>query len=451
MTFEQHFQRILGGQSKNRREIERLKTGEKSSSTDDIIRKRYDENGDPYVEIGTGLTSRANLVPNGGFECDLTGWVVEYSNGINPIASVSSEDVYSGVGALKLNVSDSTFTYGKDVQLTNTIGALPNTTYAFSAYVKNNGHDFADSPVIVYQILSDGGIAPLVSLIPDIIHPDWVHYSNTGTTNSNCVELQIIVFVSSDGAFVAPVYFDDITVEMVGSDDPSIRADADSVDLLKDTNVSGNVSASNITATPTASTIPKADESGKLDEGWLPDLSGTYLGVGAKAADSDRLDGVDSTGFVNTTAAQTVAGIKTFSSIPVLPASNPTTDNQAARKAYVDGRVVFLTTPLTSTSWDGDNKTTSDRAIVDLSAVFGVPAGVKAVLMSVQTQGDTANDYIRFGPDSTYNYALTCRTQVAGQIMNAYGVVPCNSDGDVYCYPSGTVEGVWVWIWGYWL
>lgn len=33
---------------------------------------------------------------------------------------------------------------------------------------------------------------------------------------------------------------------------------------------------------------------------------------------------------------QTVAGIKTYSAIPVLPASNPTTANQAARKAYVD-------------------------------------------------------------------------------------------------------------------
>jgi len=40
------------------------------------------------------------------------------------------------------------------------------------------------------------------------------------------------------------------------------------------------------------------------------------------------------------TGDQTVAGIKTLSSIPVLPASNPTTDNQAARKAYVDGAIV---------------------------------------------------------------------------------------------------------------
>lgn len=142
-----------------------------------------------------------------------------------------------------------------------------------------------------------------------------------------------------------------------------------------------------------------------------PDMS-SYLGISAKAADSDKLDGLDSTAF---------------------------------------GRPVFLTTPLTSTSWDGDTKGTSDRATVDLSAVFGVPAGVKAVLMSIQTTGDAANDYIRFGPNSGNSFALTCRTQVASQIMHASGIVPCDANGDVYCYTSGTVESVYVWIWGYWL
>ena len=115
------------------------------------------------------------------------------------------------------------------------------------------------------------------------------------------------------------------------------------------------------------------------------------------------------------------------------------------------GKFIALTAPLTSTSWDGDNKTTSDRAIVDLSAVFGVPAGVKAVMMTIQTQADAENDYIRFGPNSTYNHALTCRTAVAGQIAHASGIVPCDANGDVYCYTSGTVEGVQVRIWGYWL
>jgi len=36
---------------------------------------------------------------------------------------------------------------------------------------------------------------------------------------------------------------------------------------------------------------------------------------------------------------QTIGGVKTFSSIPVLPASDPTSDNQATRKAYVDNAI----------------------------------------------------------------------------------------------------------------
>ena len=125
----------------------------------------------------------------------------------------------------------------------------------------------------------------------------------------------------------------------------------------------------------------------------------------------------------------------------------------AAPQGFPLGTSTFvpLTTPLTSTSWDGDTKTTADRAIVDLSAVFGVPDGVKAVLMTIQTQADAVNEYIHFGPNSTYNYALICRTPVASQIAHATGVVPCDSNGDVYCYPSGTIVKVKVYIWGYWL
>ena len=40
-----------------------------------------------------------------------------------------------------------------------------------------------------------------------------------------------------------------------------------------------------------------------------------------------------------TAASQTIAGVKTFSSIPVGPSSNPTTSNQLTRKQYVDDQV----------------------------------------------------------------------------------------------------------------
>ena len=85
----------------------------------------------------------------------------------------------------------------------------------------------------------------------------------------------------------------------------------------------------------------KIGESGGVtDHGLLTGLEDNdhpqYLLTTGKASDSDKLDGVDSTGFVKTTGTQTVGGTKTFSSIPVLPASNPTTANQAVRKGFAD-------------------------------------------------------------------------------------------------------------------
>lgn len=52
--------------------------------------------------------------------------------------------------------------------------------------------------------------------------------------------------------------------------------------------------------------------------------------IATKANDAD---------VVKLTGDQTVAGTKTFSTIPELPASNPTTANQASRKTYVDTKV----------------------------------------------------------------------------------------------------------------
>ena len=111
----------------------------------------------------------------------------------------------------------------------------------------------------------------------------------------------------------------------------------------------------------------------------------------------------------------------------------------------------YLTTPLTSTSWDNDQKTTSDRGVIDLSAVFSAPANIKAVLLSLQFTPTTAGDYFRVGPSATYNYALICRGQVASVITHAYGSIPCDANGDIYFYNSTTTPTVAIMIWGYWL
>lgn len=120
----------------------------------------------------------------------------------------------------------------------------------------------------------------------------------------------------------------------------------------------------------------------------------------------------------------------------------------------------FLTAPLTSTAWDGDARSTTAKTLIDLSAVFGVPAGVKAVLVRLVTRdsGSSAG-YCQLGlsPNSTADsVAIQCYLQgVANDVyISANGIVPCDANGDIYyqvvASGTGTLDAT-IEIWGYWL
>jgi len=117
----------------------------------------------------------------------------------------------------------------------------------------------------------------------------------------------------------------------------------------------------------------------------------------------------------------------------------------------------YLTTPLTSTSWDGDAYSTTAKTKIDLSAVFGVPAGVKAVLVHVviRDEGSAANDcYINLAPNDTAGQGLG--TDCSGQANDSWERVtfdcPCDANGDIYYEISASGAGtmdVYLQIWGY--
>ena len=173
-------------------------------------------------------------------------------------------------------------------------------------------------------------------------------------------------------------------------------------------------------------TTGKASDSDKLDGLDSTDFAtaghdhdSDYLGISAKAADSDKLDGLDSTDF---------------------------------------GRPVFLTAPLTSTSWDGDSFSTTAKTKIDLSAVFDVPAGIKAVLVWVAVRdsaSQTTDCYFRLSPVSTGDAGMGVNCDY---VNDRYGrhllIVPCDANGDIYyqiaASGTGTMD-VFLQIWGYWL
>jgi hypothetical protein len=117
-------------------------------------------------------------------------------------------------------------------------------------------------------------------------------------------------------------------------------------------------------------------------------------------------------------------------------------------------RWVYLTTPLTSTDWDGDAHSNTSPTEIDLSAVFGVPAGVKAILVQMFARDSgSAGEYI-FALDSrvsvSWSGMLYCN---GGDVVRvSHAVVTCDPDGDVnyYIVASGTnTMDCWIRIWGY--
>ena len=121
-----------------------------------------------------------------------------------------------------------------------------------------------------------------------------------------------------------------------------------------------------------------------------------------------------------------------------------------------------LTTSLTSTSWDGDARSTTAKTLLDLSAVFGVPAGVKAVLVRLfcaDSASASGNSGFYFGvsPNNIAgDMAVVARPiGIANDFrVEAQSICPCNVNGDIYfqCTASGAdTLDVWLYVWGYYI
>jgi len=121
----------------------------------------------------------------------------------------------------------------------------------------------------------------------------------------------------------------------------------------------------------------------------------------------------------------------------------------------------FLTTPLTSTDWDGDAKSDAGPTKIDMSAVFtGYPisATPKAVLLRVAARDSasigTPGLYFCVGPSATYCYALQAYPPGADVLSSNTGICPCDANGDIYykieASGAGTID-CWLEVWGYWV
>lgn len=119
---------------------------------------------------------------------------------------------------------------------------------------------------------------------------------------------------------------------------------------------------------------------------------------------------------------------------------------------------VFLSTALTSTSFDGDSFSDTSKTSIDLSSEFSAPASIKAVLLYVECRdsGSSGTDcYVVLSPNDTANDGLVVSPYDNGNDVpeRACVVVPCDSNGDIYYQieATGTTTfDLWIRIWGYW-
>ena len=139
------------------------------------------------------------------------------------------------------------------------------------------------------------------------------------------------------------------------------------------------------TSSSATTLVPVTNTSGKLSQGFI-DLTGNFVWTGTHSFASTTIGNTlavtgtstfggnsifsgtftaASTTINNTltvTGTSTFTGTTTFSAIPTLPASDPTSDNQAARKIYVDnaaGPTIFIVSDNLRKSADTERNTAS--------------------------------------------------------------------------------------------
>lgn len=402
------------------------------------------------IRIINGLdASDINLVANGTFDTDTTGWMLDTSNGTAPARS--TERFYAGGASLKFtpkvlaweNLLDETgaaildelgsaitvLNPGPDVidqaYTPSGIDIDPESQYMFSAQLY-----YPDKPYMDFEVrlkLYNSSMSLIRTRTVDlssVVHGTWHAIGDTFVTTASEVYL-VVQFVLTQGpggddASPEGLFIDSVGLYSLSSHDSQIELGKGYINLSADSVV-------------------------------LPPLNPTSDWEAApKKYVDDSLSTIDLSGYVDKSSAETIGGVKTFSSIPGLPASNPTADDQAARKKYVDDTIdtkIAAAAGLTfypivggeqiGGGYHGATWTSNHWNTVAMTTLFpSVPSGAKAIYvrLSAQDSSSSSSTYSNWSLGADGYLSLVCRT--GGKANNSYADVY----GIVFPASNGTID-----------
>jgi hypothetical protein len=270
-------------------------------------------------------------------------------------------------------------------------------------------------------------------------------------------------------------YVSALTINASPDGTTSVILDANNIYLYENARISGGLYVGTTGTAPPTGTITCTTYA-RIGYGlYVGNAGGANPGTGAITATSHaRLGGglyvggtgvAPTTGIIQCTSHLKAGGGLVAGSTSLTPGAGSLLYTGALTPyknstTYTGYAYVPLTIPLTSTSWDGDAySNVAGGTSMNLSTVFGLPANVKAVNMTITAKDSAAiaasNDfYIAVGPGATWWYQMACRPIGADIQAEITGIVNTNGTSTIYygikASGAGTMD-VWIRIFGYFI
>lgn len=469
----------------------------------DDVRGKLGLVGGDTVRIAAVDYASTNLVTDGSFESGVDGWT--------GYVSQDTSNAHTGSASLHITWIKGSLP-GDDVYSESAFITVSGDGIYFSLFSKPDSNGYDDGAIKMQWFTADGGseVGTPVGLGPNFrTVTGWTESSGIREKPATATGFKFYIGDFSPitpGGAVGGMYLDtvrvfnantvltssiDIEPENIILTATAVQADGN-LSVTGNTAVTGTISSSGLSVTGSGSLSVDLSVGGGLSVTGAVSSSGlSVTGSGSLSADLNvggglvvgytgvtptndqirlyngttlmgQLSAADTTWLrINDDVAKdiyTPRSIAMSGKLAIGHTALPTTAGDISfagtlksRKSSVDysGYItVPLSAALTSTSWDGDAKTAASSGTIDLSAVFGAPAGIKGALVRLAMRSATLDVTAAVGPSSTV-LPLIARANVASKYYESYGMVPCDASGDLYFYCSGNADNVFVEIYGY--